>query len=416
MEKPKGFFYFQKPGSKFIYLLVFIFCSLMRRLLPRIINDNMIKKPKDRFSDNELENMNFNKNVCFFDLLSNFIADFLAGIMILINKIKSKNTIKQIQLKTFQNLITKGDIKKKFYFYLLIIAIIDFIAQLCLFLYSYIVPKGQLLEDVAIKEENLYFVVLIDIISRYFFSRIFLNSFFYKHHIVSIIITCIGFIPLTINNLISDKFFQKKKIYLMLYIYMTIIYSLEDVINKICLNQLILRPYELMFYKSLFQILFVFILFIYAAVNNNLFYYLSQRISFMLVLYRLSFIISNIFRTWSLITIIELLNPNHLSILKSSEFAVLFVFISIYKGLIKEQNNSISFYIVGSFCCLVSIIGSAIHNEIIIINKFGLLECTDFYKTEINPHVNFDEDLEIEKEDKKNKTLDSFLGESVDND
>ena len=376
MEKPKGFFYFQKPGSKFIYLLVFIFCSLMRRLLPRIINDNMIKKPKDRFSDNELENMNFNKNVCFFDLLSNFIADFLAGIMILINKIKSKNTIKQIQLKTFQNLITKGDIKKKFYFYLLIIAIIDFIAQLCLFLYSYIVPKGQLLEDVAIKEENLYFVVLIDIISRYFFSRIFLNSFFYKHHI----------------------------------------YSLEDVINKICLNQLILRPYELMFYKSLFQILFVFILFIYAAVNNNLFYYLSQRISFMLVLYRLSFIISNIFRTWSLITIIELLNPNHLSILKSSEFAVLFVFISIYKGLIKEQNNSNSFYIVGSFCCLVSIIGSAIHNEIIIINKFGLLECTDFYKTEIKPNVNFDEDLEIEKEDKKNKTLDSFLGESVDND
>ena len=299
---------------------------------------------------------------------------------------------------------------------MLIIAIIDFIAQLCLFLYSYIVPKGQLLEDVAIKEENLYFVVLIDIISRYFFSRIFLNSFFYKHHIVSIIITCIGFIPLTINNLISDKFFQNKKIYLMLYIYMTIIYSLEDVINKICLNQLILRPYELMFYKSLFQILFVFILFIYAAVNNNLFYYLSQRISFMLVLYRLSFIISNIFRTWSLITIIELLNPNHLSILKSSEFAVLFVFISIYKGLIKEQNNSNSFYIVGSFCCLVSIIGSAIHNEIIIINKFGLLECTDFYKTEIKPNVNFDEDLEIEKEDKKNKTLDSFLGESVDND
>ena len=414
MEKPKGFFYFQKPGSKFIYLLVFIFCSLMRRLLPRIINDNMIKKPKDRFSDNELENMNFNKNVCFFDLLSNFIADFLAGIMILINKIKSKNTIKQIQLKTFQNLITKGDIKKKFYFYLLIIAIIDFIAQLCLFLYSYIVPKGQLLEDVAIKEENLYFVVLIDIISRYFFSRIFLNSFFYKHHIVSIIITCIGFIPLTINNLISDKFFQNKKIYLMLYIYMTIIYSLEDVINKICLNQLILRPYELMFYKSLFQILFVFILFIYAAVNNNLFYYLSQRISFMLVLYRLSFIISNIFRTWSLITIIELLNPNHLSILKSSEFAVLFVFISIYNSLNNQSNNNI-FYIVGSFCCIVSIIGSAIHNEIIIINKFGLLECTDFYKTEIKPNC-FDEDLEIENEEKKNKTLDSFLGESVDND
>ena len=44
------------------------------------------------------------------------------------------------------------------------------------------------------------------------------------------------------------------------YIYTNIIYSLEDVLNKICLKKLIIRPYELMFYKALFQVLFLFII------------------------------------------------------------------------------------------------------------------------------------------------------------
>jgi hypothetical protein len=294
-------------------------------------------------------------------------------------------------------------------------------AQMCLFFYSYIVSKGSLLEDEVIKEEDSYFVVLIDIISRYCFSRLFLNSYFYRHHIVSIIITCIGFIPLTIKNgmdllkNISNK--NKTTIYLILYIYMTIIYSLEDVLNKICLNQLILRPYELMFYKSVFQILLVLSLFIYAAKINNLFFYISAMVSPMRILYRLSFIISNIFRTWSLITIIELLSPNHLSVLKSSEFAVLFVFISIFNNIPHKTNNDKYLYIFGSLCCIFSLIGSAIHNELILINKFGLLECTDYYKLEMKEASDIDEDLEEEKSgSKKDKTLDSFLGDSIDND
>ena len=418
MENNKGFFYFPKPDSKYIYLLVFIFCSLMRRLIPRII-EHADKEPKKKFNINELTKMNFNKNKCFFDLLSNFLSDFLAGIMILINKIR--NAKKKNKRESIQNLNTKEEMNKKFYFYLPLIALIDFIAQLCLFLYSYIVSKGSLLEDEVIKEEDLYFVVLIDIISRYCFSRLFLNSYFYKHHIVSIIITCIGFIPLTIKNgmdllkNISNK--NNTTIYLILNIYMTIIYSLEDVLNKICLNQLILRPYDLMFYKSVFQMLLILSLFIYAVKINNLFSYISNMVIPMRILYRLSFIISNIFRTWSLITIIELLSPNHLSVLKSSEFAVLFVFISIFNNILNKTNNDKYLYIFGSLCCIFSLIGSAIHNELILINKFGLLECTDYYKLEMKEASDIDEDLEEEKSrSKKDKTLDSFLGDSIDDD
>ena len=406
MSDKQGFLIFQKADTKFFYLMIFIFCSLMRRLVPRII-----ERTFEPIRYDQIEQINYNKNKCYFDLLSNFIADFLTGIMILINKINSKSNKKP----TSQELKTKSDMRKKFFFYLPSIAIIDLIAQLCLFSYSYIIPKGGLLDNYLIHEENLYFVVLIDIISRYCFSRYFLSSYFYSHHIVSIIITIVGFIPLTLKNIIDLDLFNDAyaSIYLILYIFMFIIYSFEDVLNKICLNQLILRPYELMFYKAVFQIIFVLILSIYDMEYNNLVEYVKDNISVVKIFYRLSFIISNIFRTWSLITIIELINPNHLSVLKSSEFIVLFIYTSIFNKCTDENDGGISIYIFGAICCLFSLIGSAIHNELIIINKWGLLECTDYYKTELKG-TNIEEDLEESSGNKNNETLDSFLGGSID--
>ena len=411
--KEKNFLIFPKPDSKFKYLLIFILCSLIRRSVPRII-EFFFNYP-DISDEKELNEINFNINKCYFDLLSNFIGDILAGIMKCINKNKNylENSI------TSQGVKTKNKMKKIFYFYLPIIALIDFIAQFLLFLFSLTIPKNKLSQDEIIEDENLYFVVLIDIISRYIFSRVFLQSYFYKHHILAIIITCIGFIPLTVINIIQIipmiEININKLIYLLLFITMTIIYSFEDVLNKICLNQLLLRPYELMFYKALFQIFPVTLLTIYSLIYKNLIEYVERNISYSRIFFRFSFIISNIFRTWSLITIIELINPNHLSVLKSSEFVVLFIFISIFDEIIENKNNDKYLYIFGSICCFISFIGSAIHNEIIIINKKELMNCTNYYKAEIkNQEIN--ENLEEEYNSKDNKTLDSFLGESVDND
>ena len=404
---------FPDPERKYFYLLVFLFCSLIRRLIPRIIAHK--EEKTEKLLPEDINETHFNKNRCFFDILSNFLADFSAGIMILINKYWNRqNNISS------KNLTIKKEMDKRKYFLMPILALFDFIAQLSLFSFSYIVPKGTQLEKESIREENLYFVVLIDIISRYWFSKIFLNSYFYKHHIVSIIITCIGFIPLTLTNLIDLDLFDCRPITyinLTLYIFMTIVYSLEDVLNKICLNQLTYRPFELMFYKSLFQIPFVFLLLMYSILYNEIGSYTSYvtrgKKVYMRLLYRFSFIVCNIFRTWSLITIIEILSPNHLSVLKSSEFAVLFVFISIFNHLTDNDSDKY-IYIFGSICSIISIIGSAIHNELIIINKFGLLECTVYYKTEIK---NYQEDEDLEEDSiERNKTLDSFLGDSIDND
>ena len=405
MENEDRLFILPKWEEKVKYLIIFIICSLMRRLIPRIIECFSFAQTKQIFKINS-----------YFDLLSNFIADFSVGIVILAKKIKKKslNMRNSFTVTTQEGERTMQSMKKIFFFLLSLIAIIDFIAQFCLFIFSYIDTEGTVLKDERfIKEEDLYFVVFIDIISRYFFSKFFLKGHFYKHHIFAIIITCIGFIPFIVINIISivrecnrENNAQERNIiiYLALFIVMTILYSLEDVINKICLNKLIIKPYELMFYKAIFQLIFVIILTFYMISKEDLLEYVTSSITgwkiLGIFLYRLSFIISNIFRTWSLITIIQLVSPNHLSVLKSSEFAVLFIILPIFKffkSIFYDDSSEFNLdtynILFGIICCIISLIGSAIHNELIIINKWGLYECTDYYKTEVKPNNNNMEDF-----------------------
>ena len=393
--------------AKMIYLGIFILCSLFRRLIPKIIEERL-----DAAKLGENKNVKINS---YFDLISNFTGDILAGIFVAVNSLIKKKENNKIT--THEGELTQKNMRKKFFIYLPLIAFIDIIAQFCFFIQAYLHPEPN--QKPPIRPEDLYFVVMIDIFSRYLFSRFILKSYFYKHHILSIILTTIGFIPLTVVNIIH--IFDKDNVYpivtistyLILYIIMTIIYSLEDVLNKICLNQLLIRPYELMFYKAVFQIIIIVPLTIFMVVSySDDFASHMSKIDFVgRFLYRFSFIISNCFRTWSLITIIELVNPNHLSVLKSSEFAVLFIFISIYSNINDEEINS-DIYILGTFCCLISLIASAIHNEIVIINKCGLLKCTNYYKIEIKSSSNININYEENEEDQINRTQDSLINDS----
>ena len=163
-----------------------------------------------------------------------------------------------------------------------------------------------------------------------------------------------------------------------------------------------------MFYKALFQIIGLF--FVSLMLRGKIVDYVKIQFSVGRIFYRLFFIICNIFRTISLLTIIELINPNHLSILKSTEFIGLFIFIIIWTKFV-DSSQDIDFIkiILESFSLLLLLIGSIIHNEIIIINKWGLLECTDYYKIEVKGFTNIDVNIE---EDKKDKKEDSLLGDS----
>ena len=205
MSEKYGLIVFPQPDAKMKYflinLLLFTLTSLMRRLIPQLIEDNVLSK-KD--SNKELKNnkdYKYNINHSFFDLFSNFTADILSGIIILVIKCIEKIQL-NLQSKRITTLNGEKDaqkMKKKSFIYLSIIAFIDFLAQFCLFIFAF--KNAE-----PIEEKKLYFTVLFDTITRYIFSIIFLKSYFYNYHYFALIITCIGFIFLIFRlNLFYSK-------------------------------------------------------------------------------------------------------------------------------------------------------------------------------------------------------------------
>ena len=405
-----NFLIFPKLESKHIYIIIFVVSTLLRFIIPYVIEKTFAEVKN-------MEEKNYYKQICFFDMLTNFIGDISVGIYILIKLFKKNEKSK---ITTSAGVKTKKRMIRKFFIYLPLIAIIDTLAQLCLYCFSYIDSDGYILgigkKDKIIHDEDLFFVVIIDIMVRYIFSKILLKSYFYKHHYLSMILNGISSIPLFIINIkdLVHNFTNRNvhlslwtfSIFLVLYILRTVLYSLEDVFNKIALNKLLFRPYELMFYKAVFETIPIVIISTISINDYNFSNYVKDNFTGIHLLsrlfYRLCFIICNIFRTISLITIIEKISPDHLSILKSMEFIGLFVFLALIP---KIWENDIINIIYASISCVMLLIGALIHNEMIIINKWGFYECTNYYKSEVKPtnvDVNFDD---------KNKTESSLLGE-----
>ena len=276
-------FYFPKLNQKNYYILIFALCSLFRRVFPFLI---------ESFDFGKVDKENFNKS-CLFDMLSNFAGDILTGTyklyLLFINckqkkrksegndndNDKNNNLVEEEELESEDSNIKKIKERKtlkakekkdlNFYFFLImsVIAIIDIIAQYCLLIFSYYDIYGCAIgfssncNKQKINEDDLIFNVAINIVFRYIFSNFLLTLSIYIHHKFSILITFISFIPLIIFNIISlNKANEASEItlYIFLNIYMTIIYAYEDVLNKVALNNLVIFPYEVMFYKSLFQL------------------------------------------------------------------------------------------------------------------------------------------------------------------
>ena len=380
-----------KLDFKNIYILVFVLTSLFRRLIPKIIQklDNNDNKPP-------------NTVIYYFDIVSNFFSYIISSFLIIKDKLKKGYNKEQIT--TSEGEKTIKNMRRFFFIIIPLIALTDFLGQLCLYFF-YRIQSNKSEIDKYISQEDLFFIIFFDISFRYIFSRILLKSYFYKHHYLSMILTFIGSIPLLIiamKNIFEIKNISGQKdsiiIFIFLYLIRALLFSLEDVFNKIALNKLLLRPYQLMFYKSLFEMIPIIGLSVpeiikdfddFKKIYNNLLGFL---------LYRGVYIIFGFFLFFAYISIIELVNPNHLSILKSLEFIAFYINNTIWDFIEKEKNDIKYFnYIFEFISCIILLFAALLHNEMIIIKKCGLYECTDYYKTEVKGFSNIDVDFDADK-------------------
>ena len=219
-------------------------------------------------------------------------------------------------------------------------------------------------------------VSIFYILATSLLSRIFLNNYFYRHHFVSLAINIFGLI---INAVIDIRNLNKKYNIILYIINMagTISYSLASISGKFLLTYV--TPYSLQLYIGLVQIVYLGILFIplyfFERNGENIFANFFDVIDgYKIVILDIGVLIFICCYGVFIWIIINKFSPNDYALSMMVENMIDKLFEYALKPETFTDNIFIS--IVQLIIFILLIIGICIHNEIIVINKWGLNEYT----------------------------------------
>ena len=319
----------------------------------------------------------------YIDLISLNIADLLAGFLVLYTKYSFKKKEIKKEKKGDINLIyqhnTPFNPNKKLQL-LILISFLDFISRSGYFWFSFFINKGRMLN-----RYNLDIIIAIDILMRYFFSRIILKTYLYNHHITAIIISIIGFVSMSLLDIISiiieGKDVSNKFLFLLFILPRSIFYPLEDVLNKILLSNDFLLPHTLMYDRGLIEFIIIFIISLILFLTDKLtltFKYGEEAVY--IILFRIVNIIISFAEAFCLMEVIYIFTSQYVSFLIVSEsFAGVLNFlinININDGKFPSPYKNNTFIFIDILSLITITFGTLMYNEMIIINKWGLQENT----------------------------------------
>ena len=310
--------------------------------------------------------------------LSNLLS-FICIIIIKINtrhKLRSSETIRSDHKSAGQiKLIYSGNLpinKKKLLIRTLILTLCDFFAQYSVFMLYFLCNDDNLL----VVKDRMDFISIINILSIYLFSMIILKTCYYKHHYLSFVINVFCLIILCAFELQALHFNKYIISYLAVRALSQILYSLEDVFGKMALIEEFLSPYSLLIYKGIYEliilILFSIPFFFIKRKDIIIFSKFDVFINTSLKVF-LYFIVMVLNFSYNILIwiIIDRFSPNDLAMTTVIENIT-----DKLLMLINKDDFKVYLYIISFTIYLILIIGVCIHNEIIIINKYGLNEYT----------------------------------------
>ena len=320
----------------------------------------------------------------FFFAIINSIGDILAGFIYFIQLCQNKN--KNLNLKRGNN---KEKIKCKVFYYIILM--------------SFLISPMYICYDLNL-DLFLFLPFSFDLIFSIVFSIFLLKINIYKHQILSIIISFIGFILILFSNTnITFKNFY-------IHIIISLLNSTFISILKYSTTIYFISPFLCSFYYGIISLI------IYIIGNIVYDLYISKEYTFLQNIYAFNdkiFIIyfSLIIITSFLIKILTLLEVNYFSpILYFISKTISPMLFSFYNELIVKANKqSIYIYILIIIGFLFEIISILLYNEIIIINAYGLNKNTVKYikEREIEENISLLYDDEIK--DKKNRNSNAYL-------
>ena len=330
------------------------------------------------------------------------ISDLLTGILVLISKQLRKSTekeeVKEKQQPRYELIYNDNNIvylKKRTILLIALISIFYFVGQSssCFFVLIF----SRKTNKTGISLFNFTQLIFKIILSRYF-----LKLMIYKHHIVSMIILIIGFLPLFIvemKNIINVfEIYKYENLFDILFLVLEIIgMSLGETLSKITFNKHFIFPEKLIFYRGILTLLihcFIIVPILYFSgqihlyKNIILFFSESSAITILAnLLYFFFIFIKNIIT----MKVIYFYSPIHTSFLNSIFYY--FICMISYSPIDDFTLLEIILYTIS---IMLIIFGALLFCEIIIINKYGLNNHTKygFLETEQLGRDTFSEEQE----------------------
>ena len=253
-----------------------------------------------------------------------------------------------------------------------IVSVADLSAQYFLFIFYIFFETGKIQIDI---------VLIFNILSKYLLSRLILKTNYYKHHHLSVLINILCFVLFGFTDIqsIYKEWDTNLIYYIGIKIFCTICYSLEDVVGKKALIEEFLSPYAIIFYKGLYELTLLIIVsipFFFLDVNDeNIFsHFIPKLNSFKKILLVFLLMLINFIYNVFIWIINDRFTPNDLAITMiikgiTDQFEKLILYFDEFKNHLFVSIYKIIIY-------LILILGAFIHNEILIINIWGLNEYT----------------------------------------
>ena len=303
------------------------------------------------------------------------IADLFAGFLVLSTYRKMKTIeYKEIEKKKIQEksdheielIYNDLSIREHKMTYLFIISILEFMAR-CTDLF-YLLFFGLL----PIRIGQVNWLISIDTFARIIISRVILKTKLYKHHFSSIIVITIGLSVMSICAFaaLSDQ----ESLSWPYFIFVAVKYillPLEDVFNKILLTDQFMLPHYIMFWRGIFD--FIFLIILSAAtvlpsfIQFNYFTQFETKLALLnQVLMKVLFTIFSFFKSFCLLKILDAFSPQHVAFCNTA-----FSLYQCIKCRTKSKDNKILMAVDAIFLVVI-ILATLVFNEVIIINAFGL--------------------------------------------
>ena len=355
-----------------IFFFLLFASYFLREYIKKFIDDS-IKEKDYSFGNSKIS------TITLFNLYAYMISNLLAIFCVCIIYIRTRKEKKNESRKHSKNevkLIYNNELYKnipKFLKRTFSLALFNFMAQIIRFLLYYLVNNDEKFTLNSV----LQILSIFYILSTYFLSRFILKSYFYKHHYLSLGINLIALILYGIFEL--TKIATKHDIIsFIINILSTIFYSLASIVAKIVLVEEYLSPYTLQLYRALYQNVMIIIISIplYLIKRNgfNIFDKFKVIINEpkVIILYIILMILNFIYGLF-IWFIIDLFSPN--------DFGLSMIIQGITDKLFeyfeeKKYKENIITTIFEICINIILILGVCIHNEILIINKYGLNEYT----------------------------------------